>query len=178
MNVAFEVAFNRIMKAEGGFSDHPLDKGGPTNLGITLKSLSTFRGKLQTVDDLKKLTLDDARLFYKNSFWDVMQLDQVKNPAMAEILMDQAINRGIGPTVRNVQLALRQKLVYLGAIDCILGPNTLSALNSVDFKSFGVQFVKECQESYVKICQSNPDQNVFLMGWIRRTHALLDKILT
>jgi len=33
-----------LIEREGGFSNHPADKGGPTKYGITQQTLSEWRG--------------------------------------------------------------------------------------------------------------------------------------
>ena len=45
-----------IKKWEGGFSNHPNDKGGATNKGVKLSTYRMVYGKDKTVDDLKNLT--------------------------------------------------------------------------------------------------------------------------
>lgn len=42
-----------IKKWEGGFGNHPKDKGGATNKGVTLATYRMVYGKNKTVDDLK-----------------------------------------------------------------------------------------------------------------------------
>ncbi len=177
MDTAFEVCFNRIIKAESGFVDHPMDHGGPTNFGITLKSLSAFRGKPQTTLDVKNLTLLEAKQFYKETFWFPLRLREINSIAIAVLLMDQAVNRGAKAAVMNAQTALRLcGLLYVDG-DGIIGDDTVGALNKVNYKAFGLAYFKVAQEGYIKICQKDPSQNVFLLGWIRRTHDLLDRVL-
>ena len=45
-----------ILRWEGGFSDHPADRGGATNRGVTLATFRHFYGADRTADDLRGLT--------------------------------------------------------------------------------------------------------------------------
>lgn len=42
-----------LKKLEGGFVDHPTDKGGATNMGVTLKTFREHYGNGKSVKDLK-----------------------------------------------------------------------------------------------------------------------------
>ena len=41
-NSNFPYAFQFVLKAEGGYSDHPADRGGSTNYGITIGTLQSL----------------------------------------------------------------------------------------------------------------------------------------
>ena len=53
-----------ILLREGGYVDHPLDRGGPTNMGITLATLGKWRGKPVTAADVKALGHEEAAAIY------------------------------------------------------------------------------------------------------------------
>ncbi|MFX8681133.1 glycosyl hydrolase 108 family protein, partial [Acinetobacter baumannii] len=36
MRSSYDASLDRLLKDEGGYTDHPSDPGGPTNFGITL----------------------------------------------------------------------------------------------------------------------------------------------
>ncbi len=55
-----------IEQWEGGYVDHPADKGGPTNMGITLNTLARWRGHAVTAADVKALTRAEARQILTN----------------------------------------------------------------------------------------------------------------
>ncbi len=41
----FEIFAAKILALEGGFSDHPADRGGATNMGVTLATIFTGTGE-------------------------------------------------------------------------------------------------------------------------------------
>lgn len=49
-----------ILEREQGYADRPEDRGGPTNYGITLATLRSWRGSPVTVDDVRTLTPEEA----------------------------------------------------------------------------------------------------------------------
>ena len=60
-SAAFEIAYPFIAKWEGGFVNDPRDPGGATNMGITIATLSSWRGTPVTVQDVRNLTKQEAR---------------------------------------------------------------------------------------------------------------------
>ena len=54
---------------EGGFVDHPADRGGPTRFGITQATLARSLGRVATPLDVETLSLDQARQIYRRDFY-------------------------------------------------------------------------------------------------------------
>ena len=65
----FDDAFALVLAWEGGFSDHPDDPGGPTNLGITQRAFSRFYCKPASIDRLRSLKPADVRPIYEEHYW-------------------------------------------------------------------------------------------------------------
>lgn len=174
----FEEAIKDVLDAEGGFVNHPDDKGGPTNFGITQAVLAAYRNKIVTVADVKNLTLDEAKEIYKALYWNEIQLDKIDSQLIADVVFDQAVNRGNRTAIKNLQESYntisRTKLV----VDGDIGPKTISAINEIDSIMIAAAFLKDAQLDYATIVANNSSQRVFIKGWINRTHKLLDKILS
>jgi len=58
-----------LLKHEGRFVDDPNDPGGATNMGITIGTLSQWRGWSVTPDDVLALTQDEALEIYRAWYW-------------------------------------------------------------------------------------------------------------
>lgn len=84
---------------EGGFSNHPDDPGGPTNMGITWGTLRRWRlshGRpAPTIEDLKALTVDERNAIYKAWYWDASGADDMPWP-LSVVHFDLAVNGGVG----------------------------------------------------------------------------------
>ncbi len=161
---------------EGGFVFNPLDGGGMTNFGITIDTLSTHLKRNATADDVKNMTLKDARAIYKEMFWDAMQLDKLDGfPCLQMALFDFAINSGQGSTIRTLQNCIASAGQPL-KVDGVMGSNTIGAINRIIAQSsdlmLGTILTRARRMLMARICQRDKSQVVFLADWIGRTHAL------
>lgn len=155
-----------ILKWEGGFVNDPLDKGGATNKGVTLKTFKQFFGQDKTVDDLKKITDDQWLKIFKAGYWNPFKADEIWNQSIANICVDWAYNSGAATAIRKVQEVLGVK------VDGQFGPKSLQTLNSKvpqklfnDIKQKRIDFVNN-------IVKKNPTQAKFLKGWLNRINSL------
>lgn len=162
----FQNAFNHLLGVEGKFVNNSLDRGGPTNYGITQKVYEKFLGRNVSLDEMRKMPVDHARSIYKKEYWDRIGGDLLKNYKIAYLLFDQAVNRGVGTAIIQAQ---RQ----LGILaDGGMGPNTLRALNMADEKSFINAYLAGAEAHYRKIASTDPSQNAFLKGWLNRISGM------
>ena len=126
----FENALKYSLKNEGGYIDHPMDKGGPTNKGITLATLSQWRGKACTEDDVQSLQDQEIRAIYKAYFWDPLNLEYLIDEPIQIAIFDIAINRGHKRSARYAQMAVNNYLTTEGILpllktDGVLGPRSI-----------------------------------------------------
>lgn len=154
----FEAALKKVLVHEGGFSDHPKDPGGATNLGVTLRTWQAWLRRPVTVEQLKRLTPADVAPMYKRKFWDVASCDSL--PAGLDyVVFDFAVNAGPGRAVKTLQTAV-------GATpDGVIGPKTLAAINAVGVEKAIERFAEE----RLKFYKSLPTFDTFGRGWTRRT---------
>lgn len=80
---------------EGGYTNDPRDPGGPTNFGITLKDYRLYINPRGQAEDVRNMTVAQARAIYKSKYWDAMRCDSL--PAGVDYVMfDYGVNSGIG----------------------------------------------------------------------------------
>lgn len=98
-----------IVEREGGYVDHPSDKGGPTKFGITATTLGEWRQlhRPATREEVRHLSVAEARQIY--------HLRYVRNPGFERIpfeplraqLCDFAVNSGPARAIRWLQRVLQ-----------------------------------------------------------------------
>lgn len=157
---------SHIFQVEGGFVNLKADKGGPTSMGITQKTLEGYRGRKVTVDEVKNLTKYEATLIYKKNYWDKLKLDQVNSQSVADMLMDFAVNSGVSKAAKVVQ-----GLVGVSQ-DGIIGPKTIEAINKENPKDLFQKLWDYRNNYYESIVRNNPSQKVFLKGWKNRLNRI------
>lgn len=120
---AFSNCLAFVLEEEGGYADMPGDPGGATNMGITRATLSAWRGKPVTKDDVLSLEREEAAAIYEANYWNAISGDEL--PAGVDLaLFDDAVNSGPRQAVRDLQRALDV------AVDGIIGPITLAAIEA------------------------------------------------
>lgn len=164
----FLKAVEKVLEHEGGFVNHPADRGGATNWGITQKTYEQFIGRPVTVDEIRRMPKGNAVAIYKQNYWDAVRGDEIKSYAIAFTLFDQGVNRGPKRAIKQAQ-----KIMGLYQ-DGVIGPKTLQAINSIPEKDFLNSYLSESEKAYRSIVNANPSQQVFLRGWLKRVDSLRD----
>jgi lysozyme family protein len=118
--INFSHCIDLILSNEGGYVDDPQDPGGATNYGITRATLSAFRGRVVTKDEVRSLRVDEATTIYRQNYWNTVRADEL--PAGLDLaVFDCAVNSGPKRAALLLQQALGLKQ------DGIIGPVTLEA---------------------------------------------------
>lgn len=150
-----------LYELEKGYSEHPNDMGGATKDGITLATFRQFYGKDKTKEDLKDMTTHQWMHIMKSEFWDKCLADDIKDQALADIIVDWKVNSGM--------VAIRKIQMILSIIaDGIFGKQTLAAVNSQNPKELFDRIVAARKQFYTDIVKRNPSQKVFMNGWMNR----------
>lgn len=151
----------KLLQIEGGFVNHPDDKGGPTNLGVTLNTYRQYCGQEKTIKDLMNMSYGTWQNIMKDLYWDKCLADEIENQAVAEITVDWCVNSGT-QGLRKVQEIAGTKP------DGIAGPKTLAAINGANQKELFDRIMSARNQFYVNIVKKNPTQRVFMNGWMNR----------
>jgi len=160
----FDICLPLILAHEGGYVDHPRDPGGATNLGITLDTLSAYRGRKVTKDDVRSLAVAEAGASYRKNYWHQIHGDDL--PAGLDyILFDLAVNSGVGRARKYLQRAAGV------AEDGIIGPATLGAMRARKPLDM-VNAVAGYREMFYRNLDTFP---TFGKGWLRRLAEVTEK---
>ena len=120
----------KIFRWEGGWSDDPSDRGGKTNMGITLstwKSCGYDKDHDGDIDsqDLRLVTRLDVVNLLRVHYWNRWKADQIMNQSIADLLVDWVWNSG------KHGIVIPQRTMGLNP-DGIVGEGTLKLVNSLN----------------------------------------------
>lgn len=174
--MTIDTMIDDVIRREGGYSDHPNDRGGPTNWGITQQVARAY-GYL---GDMRALPRSAAVNIYKSRYWTGPKFDQAAAicPQIADELFDTAVNMGPATAGKFLQRALnalnRGASDYPDvAADGNVGPMTLAALKGYMAKrgAHGGEVLRKALDGlqcarYIEIVESSPSQETFTFGWI------------
>jgi len=183
---AFEKAIDTVLHHEGGFVNDPVDPGGATNYGVSLRFLLS-KGELDRdgdgvldfdfdkdgdVDDfdVRSMTREDAIMIYRDFWWDENRYSEL--PGLVAIkVFDLAVNMGS----RQAHLLLQRALRANGSTDVVedgaLGPVTRRAVIAGDALSVQAALRSEAAGFYRALTAQKPPLKKYLKGWLRRAYA-------
>jgi len=147
--MSFDRAIEFVLEQEGGYSNDPRDPGKETRWGISHAAYPD--------EDIFHLTLERAKSIYLRDYWTPIKADQLPD-AVAFVLMDAAVNMGVGTAVKCLQRAL-------GVIsDGEVGTQTITYAQAADLKNLLAGF---CSER-IAIYSSLPTWGTYGRGWTNR----------
>src|SRR6185369_7562831 len=93
-----------LIDREGGYADHPADKGGPTCFGIT-QAVARAHGY---AGPMRQLPQTEAVAIYRRLYWQRPRLGEIaqRSPRLAAELFDTGVNMGPAVAVTFLQRAL------------------------------------------------------------------------
>lgn len=162
----FESSLQLVLSHEGSFVDNPIDPGGATQNGISLKF---YRKRIKpdaTVDDLKNLTVNDIAEIYRAFFWNRQPFESIESQKLCDRVFDLCVNTGQGVTL--LQKAINAATGLHLVVDNALGSKTLDAVNSTGFDMLYDELINQAKLYYKNIVINNPSQHIFLNGWLSR----------
>jgi lysozyme family protein len=173
--VDVERLIDGLIEREGGYVDHPADKGGATCFGIT-EAVARAHG---FVGPMRQLPRDEAVAIYRRLYWVRPGFDQVasRSAQVAAELFDTGVNMGPAVAATFLQRALtalnRNAGDYPDLVpDGRVGPQTLSALDAflkVRGRSSGETVLLRALEAlqgerYLRLAERRPANEAFLYG--------------
>lgn len=163
-----------VLKHEGGYSNHPEDKGGPTNLGVTQDTLSAFLGYKASIEDVKRLTVVMASDIYEQNYYLKPKISLLPD-AIQPIIFDIGVNSGPKKAVKMLQEVLNKVGFDTGTPDGIIGNGTAGkaaeAANRLGAAKLINLMVDRRISFYNSIVERNPSQKKFINGWLARAES-------
>ena len=172
----FDSVIGHTLKSEGGYSNHPNDRGGETMYGITKSFMEDYKyalpgGKSKPIRDL---TVDDARSLYK-AMWDKYNLGYIRDKNLAYVMNDYMINSYAGGVVKRVQRILNSRGASLN-VDGLMGPKTLEAIHNCDLQWLVDEIINDRYNNYRELVKIRPEQIINYAGWINRLNGVAEKV--
>jgi hypothetical protein len=166
-----EQMIDAILQREGGFVDHASDRGGPTNFGVTLRSLAAWRKRDVALSEVRDMTIAEAREIYRSEYCTGPKIDKL--PALLQpIVFDMSLNHGPGTAIKLLQQVLNET-GNACAIDGGIGEETLSSARAAA-TAVGDALIDKLVARriafYNEIVAGDASQAVFLRGWLIRAN--------
>lgn len=165
-----ESMINDIIRREGGFVDHPADRGGPTRYGITHKTLARYLGHEVTREDVQSLSRELAAEIYKRSYYLEPRIDALPTSTRS-FLFDSAVNHGQRRAIKFLQQVLNAAGFGPLGVDGLAGPKTRHHAEKAE-DTMGpwllAALAEERRMFYRLIVERDPSQRVFFNGWMKR----------
>jgi lysozyme family protein len=165
-----------IIGREGGYSNHPADRGGATRWGITeaVARAHGYRG------DMRAFPRDEAVVLYRRIYWLRPGFDRVGDiaPDVAAELFDTGVNMGPAVAVSFLQRALnalnRGASDYADIVpgvridDATVGALTIFLKKRAPHGEAVLMKALEALqgERYLDLAERRPANEAFLYGWL------------
>ncbi len=180
----FDKAILITLKHEGGFVNDPVDPGGATNWGVSIRFLKGagdydgdgwLDGDIDhdgdiDIDDIKNMTVEQAREIYRMHFWDKYDYDKIVDFTVAARLFDMTVNMGARQAGKIIQRAANNCGQNLG-VDGKVGKNTFAAINCTNPELLMAEIRIEHANFYLRLIEKKPHLAKYKKGWLRRAAA-------
>lgn len=168
---------DNLLEREGGYVNHPADRGGPTAFGIT-QEVARANGYFGSMRGLPR---EEAEAIYRRLYWLRPKFDRLAtiSPVIAAELFDSGVNMGPAVAVTFLQRALtalnRGGADYPDLVpDGRIGDATLDALRSFltergqrPGETVLMRALEALQgERYLRLAERRPANEAFLYGWL------------
>jgi lysozyme family protein len=151
------LAIQKTLVHEGGFSDNPNDKGGATKYGITQSDMPGA--------DIANITQDQAIAYYQEHYVKPLYA-QINDQLLGEKIFDMGVLFGVGTAVKLLQISMQHAIAVVS--DGTFGPNTLAAVNQIGNLT---EYKQVLLAHAINVVTNNPGDAVFVQGWTSRINS-------
>ena len=175
--IVIERLIDGLIDREGGYVNHPADRGGPTCFGIT-EAVARAHGYAGA---MRQLPREEADRIYRRLYWLRPRFDEVakRSERIAAELFDTGANMGPAVAATYLQRALtalkRNATDYPDLVpDGRVGAQTLAALDTflarrgqTSGETVLLRALEALQgERYLRLAERRPANEAFLYGWL------------
>ena len=159
-----DAMLDEVLRREGGYVNHPADRGGPTKFCITAATLGDWRrlGRAATAQEVSALTTDEARAIYRQRYVAGPGFEGISHQPLLALLVDAGVHSGPKRAVEWLQTALGV------TADGILGLRTRAALGQADPVAVYRQVLAARLRFLGRLITNDRRQAAFAAGWMNR----------
>lgn len=170
----FSECLRHVLAYEGGYANHPADRGRATMRGVTQATFDAYNAAQgHPLRHVQSITDAEVTAIYHADFWARCACDGLP-PPLDLVVFDAAVQHGAARSVRWLQAEVGE------AMDGQCGPKTLYAVRQYALRDGLQPLVDACIDRrrafYAQIVANDPTQRVFARGWARRVNELVDVI--
>ncbi|MEA4595991.1 glycosyl hydrolase 108 family protein [Klebsiella pneumoniae] len=168
-----------ILQHEGGYVNDPNDRGGETNMGITIATWRAYApsdlGIEATTNTLRNMTKEQAEIIYYNHYWEPKGFCKLETIKIALMLYDWTITSG--RAVTQVRKMLHNEYNINLVVSNTMDDDMIHCINAIEDQEQLVSRIAEVRKEYYRsltITNGEPNTQVrFLTGWINRVNDCL-----
>ncbi|HCK0839992.1 glycoside hydrolase family 108 protein [Escherichia coli] len=168
-----------ILRHEGGYVNDPNDRGGETNMGITIATWRAYApidlGIEATSSTLRNMTKEQAEIIYYNHYWEPKGFCKLENTKVALMVYDWTITSG--RAVKQIRKMLHDEYNNRLIVNNIMDDDMIHCINAVENQEQLLSRIAEIRKDYYRsltITNGEPNAQIkFLNGWINRVDDCL-----
>ena len=166
---ATEEIVEDILSREGGYVDNEADRGGCTNWGITRATLTRWRGREATCEEVKALSRDEAKRIYWYLYIQEPGFDAIGDHVLKELAVDSGVQHGTERATKWLQRAAGT------TADGVFGPQTEQAVREASPGQLFIDVLARRNQFYYNLIAGDHSQAVFAGGWGARISKFVRK---
>ncbi|MBZ9578966.1 glycoside hydrolase family 108 protein [Klebsiella quasivariicola] len=168
-----------ILQHEGGYVNDPNDRGGETNMGITIATWRAYApsdlGIEATSNTLRNMTKEQAEIIYYNHYWEPKGFCKLETIKIALMIYDWTITSG--RAVTQVRKMLHNEYNINLVVSNTMDDDMIHCINAIEDQEQLLSRIAEVRKEYYRsltITNGEPNTQVrFLTGWINRVSDCL-----
>lgn len=170
---AMENILDEVIRREGGYVNHPTDRGGPTHFGISAQTLGSWRklSRPATAAEVRALTETEARAIYRQRYITAPGFEAITHLALLHLLVDAGVHSGPKRAVQWLQTALGV------SADGVIGPKTRAALAVADQGVLYGKVLGFRLRHLGRLITNDPKQSAFAAGWMNRMAEFVEDMV-